>query len=143
VAVFAGDQQEPPRREEVLDRVAVAVIAIDPGVRQRGTRVVAGPDPSLLSQPSNAIKKALDREGLGVDQVDLFEINEAFASVTIQSMRDLGIDSDVVNVNGGAIAMGHPIGVSGARIVLHLGYRTAPPRRRHRRRGPPRRRRAG
>jgi acetyl-CoA C-acetyltransferase len=82
--------------------------------------VVAGPDPSLLSQPSNAIKKALDREGLSVDQVDLFEINEAFASVAIQSMRDLGIGSDVVNVNGGAIAMGHPIGVSGARIVLHL-----------------------
>ena len=82
--------------------------------------VVAGPDPSLLSQPSNAIKKALGREGLSVDQVDLFEINEAFASVAIQSMRDLGIGSEVVNVNGGAIAMGHPIGASGARIVLHL-----------------------
>jgi acetyl-CoA C-acetyltransferase len=82
--------------------------------------VVAGPDPSLLSQPSNAIKKALSREGLTTDQVDLFEINEAFASVAIQSMRELDITSDSVNVNGGAIAMGHPIGVSGARIVLHL-----------------------
>ena len=82
--------------------------------------VVAGPDPSLLSQPSNAIKKALSREGLTTNQVDLFEINEAFASVAIQSMRDLDITSDNVNVNGGAIAMGHPIGVSGARIVLHL-----------------------
>ena len=82
--------------------------------------VVAGPDPSLLSQPANAIKKALGREGLGVDQVDLFEINEAFASVAIQSMRELGIGADAVNVNGGAIAMGHPIGASGARIVLHL-----------------------
>jgi len=82
--------------------------------------VVAGPDPSLLSQPSNAIKKALDREGLSISQVDLFEINEAFASVAIQSMRDLGVGSDVVNVNGGAIAMGHPIGASGARLVLHL-----------------------
>jgi acetyl-CoA C-acetyltransferase len=82
--------------------------------------VVAGPDPSLLSQPSNAIKKALSREGLTTGQVDLFEINEAFASVAIQSMRDLDITSDNVNVNGGAIAMGHPIGVSGARIVLHL-----------------------
>ncbi|MBV9204187.1 MAG: acetyl-CoA C-acetyltransferase [Actinobacteria bacterium] len=82
--------------------------------------VVAGPDPSLLSQPSNAIKKALGREGLPVDQVDLFEINEAFASVAIQSMRDLGIGPDIVNVNGGAIAMGHPIGASGARLVLHL-----------------------
>ena len=82
--------------------------------------VVAGPDPSLLSQPSNAIKKALDREGLGIDQVNLFEINEAFASVAIQSMRDLEIGSDIVNVNGGAIAIGHPIGASGARIALHL-----------------------
>ena len=82
--------------------------------------VVGGPDPSLLSQPSHAIKRALDRAGLRVDQVDLFEINEAFASVAIQSMRDLDIGADIVNVNGGAIAMGHPIGASGARIVLHL-----------------------
>jgi acetyl-CoA C-acetyltransferase len=82
--------------------------------------VVAGPDPSLLSQPSHAITKALSRQGLTVDQVDLFEINEAFASVAIQSMRELGIGSDIVNVNGGAIAIGHPIGASGARIVLHL-----------------------
>ena len=82
--------------------------------------VVAGPDPSLLSQPSSAITKALGRQGLPIDQVDLFEINEAFASVAIQSMRDLGIGADIVNVNGGAIAMGHPIGASGARIVLHL-----------------------
>ena len=81
---------------------------------------VADPDPSLLSQPSNAIMKALDRAGLSVGQVDLFEINEAFASVAIQSMRDLGIGPDIVNVNGGAIAMGHPIGASGARLVLHL-----------------------
>jgi acetyl-CoA C-acetyltransferase len=82
--------------------------------------VVAGPDPSLLSQPSNAIQKALGREELTPEQVDLFEINEAFASVAIQSMRDLDITADNVNVNGGAIAMGHPIGASGARIALHL-----------------------
>jgi acetyl-CoA C-acetyltransferase len=82
--------------------------------------VVAGPDPSLLSQPSNAIRKALDREGLTPEQVDLFEINEAFASVAIQSMRDLDITPDNVNVNGGAIAIGHPVGASGARIALHL-----------------------
>jgi acetyl-CoA C-acetyltransferase len=82
--------------------------------------VVAGPDPSLLSQPSNAIRKALEREGLSAEQVDLYEINEAFASVAIQSMRDLEITADNVNVNGGAIAMGHPIGASGARLVLHL-----------------------
>jgi acetyl-CoA C-acetyltransferase len=81
---------------------------------------VAGPDPSLLSQPSNAIAKALGREGLTPEQVELFEINEAFASVAIQSMRDLEIGVDNVNVNGGAISMGHPVGASGARIALHL-----------------------
>jgi acetyl-CoA C-acetyltransferase len=82
--------------------------------------VVAGPDPSLLSQPSNAILKALGREGLAPADMDLFEINEAFASVAIQSMRDLDISPDIVNVNGGAIAMGHPVGASGARLALHL-----------------------
>ena len=82
--------------------------------------VVAGPDPSLQSQPSNAIAKALKREGLSTDDVDLFEINEAFASVAIQSMRDLGVTSEKVNVNGGAISMGHPVGMSGARLILHL-----------------------
>jgi acetyl-CoA C-acetyltransferase len=83
---------------------------------------VAGPDNSLHSQPSNAIKHALGKQGLSVSDVDLFEINEAFASVGIQSTRDLGVDPGKVNVNGGAIAVGHPIGMSGARIVLHLAY---------------------
>jgi acetyl-CoA C-acetyltransferase len=81
---------------------------------------VAGPDPSLLSQPANAIGKALGRENLTPDEVDLYEINEAFASVAIQSMRELEIGEDVVNVNGGAISMGHPVGASGARLALHL-----------------------
>jgi len=81
---------------------------------------VAGPDPSLQSQPANAIKKALAREGLSPQDLDLIEINEAFASVAIQSMRELGVSDDKVNVNGGAISMGHPIGMSGARLVLHL-----------------------
>ncbi|TYK52971.1 acetyl-CoA C-acetyltransferase [Actinomadura decatromicini] len=83
---------------------------------------VAGPDNSLQSQPSNAIKHALGKAGLGVDDLDLIEINEAFASVGVQSMRDLGVGPDKVNVNGGAIALGHPVGMSGARIVLHLAY---------------------
>lgn len=87
-------------------------------IRAHGT--VAGPDPSLLSQPSNAIARALRREGLSAMDVDLYEINEAFAAVAIQSMRDLQIGPDNVNVNGGAIAMGHPVGASGARIALHL-----------------------
>ncbi|MFD6423848.1 acetyl-CoA C-acetyltransferase [Streptomyces sp. NPDC060198] len=81
---------------------------------------VAGPDNSLQSQPSNAIRHALKKEGLTVDDLDLVEINEAFAAVAVQSMKDLGITSEKVNVNGGAIALGHPIGMSGARVVLHL-----------------------
>ncbi|GAA0485926.1 acetyl-CoA C-acetyltransferase [Streptomyces olivaceiscleroticus] len=81
---------------------------------------VAGPDNSLQSQPSNAINHALGKEGLTVADLDLIEINEAFAAVAVQSMKDLGVSPEKVNVNGGAIALGHPIGMSGARIVLHL-----------------------
>jgi acetyl-CoA C-acetyltransferase len=81
---------------------------------------VAGPDNSLHSQPSRAIKHALDKAGLTADDLDLIEINEAFSAVAIQSMRDLKVSPDIVNVNGGAIAIGHPIGASGARIVLAL-----------------------
>jgi acetyl-CoA C-acetyltransferase len=81
---------------------------------------VAGPDNSLQSQPSNAIRHALAKEGIGVDALDLIEINEAFAAVAVQSMADLGVTPEKVNVNGGAIALGHPIGMSGARLVLHL-----------------------
>ncbi|MFI9582321.1 acetyl-CoA C-acetyltransferase [Streptomyces sp. NPDC052236] len=81
---------------------------------------VAGPDNSLQSQPSNAILHALGKEGIGVGDLDLIEINEAFAAVAVQSMKDLGVSPEKVNVNGGAIALGHPIGMSGARLVLHL-----------------------
>jgi acetyl-CoA C-acetyltransferase len=83
---------------------------------------VAGPDNSLHSQPSNAIRQALAKAGLAPPDLDLIEINEAFAAVAIQSMRDLGVGPDVVNVNGGAIAIGHPIGASGARLAVHLCY---------------------
>jgi len=83
---------------------------------------VAGPDNSLHSQPSNAIKQALAKAGRGVADLDLIEINEAFAVVALQSMRELGVGPDVVNVNGGAIAIGHPIGASGARLAVHLCY---------------------
>ncbi|MDQ5973257.1 MAG: acetyl-CoA C-acetyltransferase [Actinomycetota bacterium] len=82
--------------------------------------VVAGPDASLQEQPANAIKKACAKEGIAVSDVDLFELNEAFAAVGIVSMRSLEVSDDIVNVNGGAIALGHPVGMSGARIVLHL-----------------------
>jgi len=81
---------------------------------------VAGPDSTLQSQPANAIAKACQKEGIEPNALDLIEINEAFASVGIASTRELGADVDKVNVNGGAIALGHPIGMSGARLVLHL-----------------------
>jgi acetyl-CoA C-acetyltransferase len=87
--------------------------------------VVAGPDSTLQSQPANAIKKALGREGITVDQLDVVEINEAFAAVALASTRELGIDPEIVNVNGGAIAVGHPIGMSGARITLHVALELA------------------
>ncbi|MFD9740498.1 acetyl-CoA C-acetyltransferase [Umezawaea sp. NPDC059074] len=82
--------------------------------------VVAGPDASLHEQPSNAIKAACAKEGIDPADLDLIEINEAFAAVGIVSARQLGVSEDKVNVNGGAIALGHPIGMSGARIALHL-----------------------
>jgi len=81
---------------------------------------VAGPDNSLHSQPANAIQHALAKQGISVADLDLIEINEAFAAVGIQSTKDLGVSPDIVNVNGGAIALGHPIGMSGARLVLTL-----------------------
>ena len=84
--------------------------------------IVAGPDNSLQEQPANAIKAALAKAGKTVADVDLFELNEAFAAVGIASTRALGVDADKVNVNGGAIALGHPIGASGARVVLHLAH---------------------
>jgi acetyl-CoA C-acetyltransferase len=79
---------------------------------------VAGPDPSLLVQPANAIRRALARADLSVKAVDLFEINEAFAAVALASMDELGVPSERVNPQGGAIALGHPIGMSGTRLVL-------------------------
>jgi acetyl-CoA C-acetyltransferase len=81
---------------------------------------VAGPDSTLQMQPANAIAKACEKEGIKPADLDLVEINEAFAAVGIESARELGLDDDKVNVNGGAIALGHPVGMSGARISLHL-----------------------
>ncbi|AGC63822.1 MULTISPECIES: acetyl-CoA C-acetyltransferase [Mycobacterium ulcerans group] len=87
--------------------------------------VAAGPDSTLQSQPANAIKKALDKEGITADQLDVVEINEAFAAVALASTKELGLDPEIVNVNGGAIAFGHPIGMSGARITLHVALELA------------------
>jgi acetyl-CoA C-acetyltransferase len=116
---------------QISDGAAAVVVMSAEAARRAGADVVAeigalgnvaGPDNSLPSQPSNAIKQALGKAGLTVSDLDLIEINEAFAAVAVQSMRDLGVTSDLVNVNGGAIALGHPLGASGARIALHLCY---------------------
>jgi len=87
--------------------------------------VVAGPDSTLQLQPANAIKKAIARAGMPAEQLDVIEINEAFSAVALASTRELGVDPEKVNVNGGAIAVGHPIGMSGARITLHAALELA------------------
>ena len=83
---------------------------------------VAGPDNSLHSQPSNAIKCALDKAGWSAADLDFIEINEAFGSVAVQSLKDLDYPLEKCNIHGGAIAMGHPIGASGARLALHAAH---------------------
>jgi acetyl-CoA C-acetyltransferase len=119
---------------QISDGAAAVVVMSAEGAERAGLRALAeigahgnlaGPDNSLHSQPSRAIRQALAKAGLGVPDLDLIEINEAFAAVAIQSMRDLGVGPDIVNVNGGAIAIGHPIGASGARIAVHLCYELA------------------
>jgi acetyl-CoA C-acetyltransferase len=104
----------------VTSREKAEELGVQPLAELVGYGMVAGPDPSLLTQPSRAIKRALDQADLAVSDIDLFELNEAFAAVGLAAMRDLGITDDVVNVNGGAIALGHPVGMSGARVVLTL-----------------------
>jgi len=116
---------------QISDGACAVVVMSDTKAAELGVDVlaeigahgnVAGPDNSLHSQPSRAIEHALGKSGYTVADLDLIEINEAFAAVVVQSMRDLGVGPERVNVNGGAIALGHPIGASGARITLHLAY---------------------
>jgi len=83
---------------------------------------VAGPDPSLHEQPSHAIVVALGKEGISSAELDFIEINEAFAAVGIASLKKLGLSNERVNIHGGAIALGHPLGMSGARLILHIAY---------------------
>jgi acetyl-CoA C-acetyltransferase len=105
----------------MMSERAVKARGVDPLGQVVSYGMVAGPDnASLLHQPSRAIHAALARAGKTVGDVDLFEINEAFAAVGIASMQDLGIGDEIVNVNGGAIALGHPIGMSGNRLALTL-----------------------
>jgi acetyl-CoA C-acetyltransferase len=114
---------------QISDGAAAVVVMSKPKADELGLTwlaeigahgVVAGPDSTLQSQPAHAILKACSKEGIAPADLDLVEINEAFAAVGLASTRLLGIDPAKVNVNGGAIAMGHPIGMSGARIALHL-----------------------
>jgi acetyl-CoA C-acetyltransferase len=104
----------------VTSRAAAEELGIAPIAELVAFGMVAGPDPSLLIQPARAIKRALEKIDGSVSDIDLFELNEAFAAVGLASMADLGIKDDIVNVNGGAIALGHPIGMSGTRVVLTL-----------------------
>jgi acetyl-CoA C-acetyltransferase len=109
----------------VASRGAAEQLGCQPLGEVVGYGQVAGPDPSLLSQPSRATARALERAHLDLADVDLFEFNEAFAAVALASMDDLGLSDEVVNVNGGAIALGHPIGMSGTRLALTLLYELA------------------
>ena len=104
----------------VVSKAKAEELGVDPLGEVVGYGQIAGPDPSLLTQPSRAIKDALERSSISQDQIGLYELNEAFAAVGLASMQDLGISEDIVNVNGGAIALGHPVGMSGNRLALHL-----------------------
>ena len=104
----------------VMSKAAAARLGVSPLGEVLSYAMVAGPDASLLHQPSRAINVALDRARLGVSDLNLIELNEAFASVALASMADLGVNDEIVNVNGGAIALGHPIGASGNRLALTL-----------------------
>ncbi|MGH3206257.1 MAG: acetyl-CoA C-acyltransferase, partial [Trebonia sp.] len=134
-AAFAADGTITAGSASQLSDGACAVVVMDKDNAERlglpwlaeigGYGTAAGPDPSLLLQPANAVRDALRRDALAggaleVGDLDLIEINEAFAGVALASSRDLGVSKERVNVNGGAIALGHPVGMSGARIVLSL-----------------------
>jgi len=105
-----------------MSKAAAERVGATPLAEILGFGFVAGPDASLLTQPSRAIRNASERFGVAVNDIDLFELNEAFAAVGAASMDDLGISDDVVNVNGGAISLGHPIGMSGTRVALTLAH---------------------
>ena len=109
----------------VMSKAKADELGVTPLAEIVGYGQVAGPDASLLHQPSNAITKALEKAGKSASDVDLFELNEAFAAVGLASMADLGVSADITNVNGGAIAIGHPLGMSGTRVTLQLALELA------------------
>ena len=104
----------------VMSKAKADALSLEPIATVVSHGQVAGPDPSLHLQPANAIKVAAEKAGLAPGGLDLYELNEAFAAVSLAAAKDLGISEDRVNVNGGAVALGHPIGMSGARLILTL-----------------------
>jgi acetyl-CoA C-acetyltransferase len=104
----------------VTSKAKAEELGITPLGEVAGYGQVAGPDSSLLTQPARAIKQAAEKTGTAIGDIDLFELNEAFAAVGLASMDDLGITDEITNVNGGAVALGHPVGMSGTRLALHL-----------------------
>ena len=116
---------------QISDGAAAVVVMSKKKAEELGVEVlatighhgwVAGPDNSLLSQPSRAIQKALSREGIEASSLEMLELNEAFAAVSLQSTSELGVEAERVNPDGGAIALGHPVGMSGTRIAVHLAH---------------------
>lgn len=119
---------------QISDGAAAVIVTTRENADARGWPVLAvigssgqtaGPDNSLQAQPARAIERALAKQGITADQLDIVEINEAFGAVVARSQQELGLSSDVVNVHGGGIAIGHPIGASGARLVVHLAHELA------------------
>jgi acetyl-CoA C-acetyltransferase len=129
-AAFAEEGTITPGNASQISDGACAVVVMSKakadelGVEPLGELVaygmIAGSDPSILTPPAKATRVALERGKLEVADLDLIELNEAFAAVCLASMHDLGVTDDIVNVNGGAIALGHPVGMSGTRVALHL-----------------------
>jgi len=119
---------------QISDGAAAVVITTRENAEARGWPVLAvigasgqtaGPDNSLQAQPARAVERALEKQGITASDLDLVEINEAFGAVVARSQQELGLSSDIVNVDGGGIAIGHPIGASGARLVVHLAHQLA------------------
>ncbi|WCD92346.1 acetyl-CoA C-acetyltransferase [Microbacterium sp. nov. GSS16] len=131
-AAFAeGGSITAGNASQISDGAAAVVVTTRENADARGWPVLAvigasgqtaGPDNSLQAQPARAIERALEKQGITADDLDLVEINEAFGAVVARSQQELGLSSDMINVHGGGIAIGHPIGASGARLVVHLAH---------------------
>jgi acetyl-CoA C-acetyltransferase len=134
-AAFAeGGSITAGNSSQISDGASAVIVTTRENAEAQGWPVIAtigasgqtaGPDNSLQAQPAQAIQRALDKQGITAADLDLVEINEAFGAVVARSQADLGVSSDIVNIHGGGIAMGHPIGVSGNRLVVHLAHELA------------------